>query len=151
MLILGWIARLLGCSCLPSWKRVFTKKHAFSSARAAPEILVTSSSASATYRHNESPDLSVRLLGETLPLSSPQGYTSNGSRSAAPEQDRGKCIIYFRVPFQYPQRRKPLEMFVWMCIICFPVPFQCLQRRIKPPEVFVTYMGGAHSGFIWMC
>ena len=132
MLILGWIARLLGCSCLPSWKRVFTKKHAFSSARAAPEILVTSSSASATYRHNESPDLSVRLLGETLPLSSPQGYTSNGSRSAAPEQDRGKCIIYFRVPFQYPQR----------------VPFQCLQRRIKPPEVFVTYMGGAHSGFI---
>ncbi|KAL8587493.1 hypothetical protein ACOMHN_000899 [Nucella lapillus] len=65
ILILGFFARLVGCSCLPSWRKFCPKKHTVSSAH-APEILVTPSSLSARYRRSESPELSVRLLDDII-------------------------------------------------------------------------------------
>ncbi|XP_076443988.1 neuronal acetylcholine receptor subunit alpha-10-like [Babylonia areolata] len=87
ILILGFFSRVVGCSCLPSWKKLCRKNHTVRSAN-APEILVTPSSVPAAYRHNESPDVSVRLLGDALPLTSLPNHAHNKPRAnSLPDRD----------------------------------------------------------------
>lgn len=71
--LLNVCARIVGCACLPSMKKLGCKKKTTSAY--GPEIVVTPSSASATYRPKDSPELSVRLLNEALePLSQSQNH-----------------------------------------------------------------------------
>ncbi|KAK7492530.1 hypothetical protein BaRGS_00016196 [Batillaria attramentaria] len=82
VLILGFFARIVGCSCFTSMKKVCRTKRAVRSAH-APEILVTPSSAPATYRRCESPELSIKLLGEATASSGTQHHSAKPSGNAA--------------------------------------------------------------------
>ncbi|XP_025078016.1 neuronal acetylcholine receptor subunit alpha-10-like isoform X2 [Pomacea canaliculata] len=65
VLVLNWMARLVGCAYMQTWKRNRKTR----SSTHAPEIMVTPSSATATFKRSDSaadPELSVKLLGDRL-------------------------------------------------------------------------------------
>jgi hypothetical protein len=98
-LVLNLGGRLVGCTCLPSMKKMSCKQEVTTHpacAPAGPEIVVTPSStaAFAAYRrsHSESPELSVRLLNDTLPVSS----SNNHKPSSTSLFDKGIVCFYER-------------------------------------------------------